>query len=104
MSWEVRVSKRFWETIAVLREKYERAEYLELIDAVRDALDELAEKGSVTVAGWDEHVLIHAPFDDGCHFEFHIHDDDTLVVYFMRTSKHTIRMIGVYGHKSIPNS
>ena len=39
---------------------------------------------------------------DGRRGEFHIHDDDVLVVYFKRVGRRTIRLVGVYGHESIP--
>lgn len=49
-------------------------------------------------------MLAHSPFADGHHFEFHTFDDDVLVVYFKRESKHVIRMVGIYSHDTIPNA
>ena len=62
---------------------------------------ELQEKGHVEYAGLSDHKLTKYPCNDGNHFEFHIHDDDVLVVYFKRERKRVIRMVGVYPHESI---
>ena len=48
-------------------------------------------------------MLACQPFADGNHFEFHIHDDDVLVVYFKRERRHVIRMVGVFDHRSLPS-
>lgn len=104
MSWTVLVSRGFWASLAKLRQKYGRQEYVEIVSAVRDALEELGEKGSVSIAGWDEHALRHAPFDSEGYYEFHLHDGDVLVVYFKCSAKRVIRMVGVYDHAGIPNS
>lgn len=48
-------------------------------------------------------MLEHAPFGDGHFFEFHTFDDDVLVVYYKRESKHVIRMVGIYDHDTIPS-
>lgn len=58
--------------------------------------------GTVTEAGWDDHRLVRPPFSDGLHFEFHVHDDDVLVVYFRRERRRVIRMVGIYDHDGIP--
>ena len=69
---------------------------------IKDCIRELEESGHVRLAGWNEHALSKPPFNDGSHYEFHIYDDDVLVVYFKRERKRTIRMVGVYDHTSIP--
>lgn len=100
--WNVRATQDFWKTVDALKPKYTRAEFIEIVRTVREAILELQEDGHVTLIGWDEHVLSSPPFDDGSHFVFHIHDDDVLVVYFKRFGRHTIRMVGVYSHQTIP--
>lgn len=104
MSWSVKATSDFWETVARLRNYYPRAEYVSIIKSVREAIAELAEKGTVEECGWSLHALNGYPFNDGNHFEFHIHDDDVLVVYFKRERKRVIRMVGVYNHTTIPGA
>lgn len=101
-NYQVKASDRFWLTLNPLRSKYTHDQIVEIICIVKDAIRELADKGYVDEAGWADHVLVRRPFADGCHFEFHIYDDDVLVVYFKRESKRTIRMVGIYDHDSIP--
>ncbi len=100
--YEVRISDRFWSTAKPLRAKYTHDQFLEIIGIVKEAIRELAEKGYVDEAGWDDHPLVRSPFADGNHFEFHIYDDDVLVVYFKRERRRVIRMVGIYDHETIP--
>ncbi len=100
--WDVRASDHFWLTAKSLKPKYTHEQFAEIINIVKDAIRELAEKGYIDETGWSEHELVRAPFADGCHFEFHIYDDDVLVVYFKRESRHVIRMVGIYDHKTMP--
>lgn len=102
--WDVRASAAFWSTVRPFREKYPEREYIEIIRTVREAIEELRREGRVVETGWSEHRLAKSPFDDGNHFEFHIHDDDVLVVYFKHERNRRIRMVGVYSHESIPSS
>lgn len=104
MSWKVRASAAFWATVRPFKMAYPEQEYLAIIKTIREAITELEQYGCVRETGWSEHRLAESPFDDRNHFEFHIHDDDALVVYFKRTSNRTIRMVGVYSHSTIPSS
>lgn len=103
MTWEVKASADFWKTVRAFRDKYPEQEYIAIIKTIREAILELEEKGRVDESGWSEHRLERQPFADGCYFEFHIHDDDVLVVYFRRERRHVIRMVGVYDHQTIPS-
>ncbi|WP_282741185.1 hypothetical protein [Olsenella uli] len=103
MSWTVKASAAFWETVRPFRDKYPRQEYVEIIKTIREAIAELAQSGEVQETGWNEHRLELSPYNDGQHFELHVHGDDVLVVYFKRERKHIIRMVGVYDHRSIPS-
>lgn len=100
--YTVKASEHFWLTLRPLRDKYSHEQIVEIINIVKEAIAELGEKGFVDEAGWDDHVLVRRPFADGNHFEFHIYDDDVLVVYFKREAKHVIRMVGIYDHETIP--
>ena len=101
--WQVKATNAFWETVRPFRDKYPRRDYLALIKTIRAAILELEEKGHIEETSWDEHVLARQPFADGNHFEFHIHDDDVLVVSFKRERRHVIRMVGVFDHRSLPS-
>lgn len=101
--YEVRAGRDFWLSLEPLRPKYTREQFAEIIMAVKSCIRELERSGRVDENGWDEHVLAKRPFDDGNHFEFHIHDGDVLVVYFKRERRRVIRMVGVYDHGSIPS-
>ena len=100
--WAVRVPGRFWETLERLRPKYSREQMVEIIVTVKDCIEELRRSGQVRESGWDDHALAKPPFSDGMHFEFHVFDDDVLVVYFRRERRHVIRMVGIYDHDTIP--
>lgn len=102
--WNVRASAAFWSTVRPFRDRYPEREYIEIIRTIREAIEELRREGRVTEAGWHDHRLDKSPFDDGSHFEFHIHDGDVLVVYFKRERNRRIRMVGVYSHESIPSN
>ena len=99
----VKAGRDFWRTLDPLRHKYTRSQFIEIVGIVKDCIYELQECGEVTENGWALHVLRKTPFDDGLHYEFHIFDDDVLVVYFKREHKRVIRMVGVYDHDSIPS-
>lgn len=104
MRWAVRASASFWSTVRPFKNIYPEREYLAIIKTIREAIAELEQYGRVMDTGWAEHRLEGSPFDDGNHFEFHIHDDDVLMVYFKRERNHRIRMVGVYRHDSIPRN
>lgn len=100
--YTVKAGRDFWNTLDPLRRKYSKSQFVEIVQIVKDCIRELQECGEVTENGWASHVLERAPFNDGLHYEFHIFDDDVLVVYLKRERKMVIRMVGVYDHESIP--
>ena len=102
--YTVKVSHHFWQTAKALRPKYTQEQFAEIVSIIRDCINELSEKGFVEESGWDDHQLTKSPFADGSHFEFHIFDDDVLVVYFRRERNRVIRMVGVYDHETIPSN
>lgn len=102
MTWDVRASASFWATVRPFKETYPKSEYLAIIKTICETIAELQREGRIIETGWSEHRLKRSPFGDGNHFEFHIHDDDVLVVYFKRERNRRIRMVGVYSHKTIP--
>lgn len=104
MTWQVKTTPSFWRTVKELKPDYSREEHADILRSIDDCIRELEEKGSVEETGWSEHELRRYPFDDGGHFEFCIYNDDILVVYFRVLRKRTIRMVGVYSHRSIPGS
>ncbi len=101
--YEVIVPRHFWRTAEKLKGKYTRSQFIEIIMIVKETIDELTEKGYVDETGWNDHLLAKKPFADGNHFEFHIYDDDVLVIYFKRERKRRIRMVGIYDHDSLPS-
>lgn len=102
--WRVKVPRYFWQTMAELRPKYSHAEYVEAVNAVKDCIAELAQTGTIAESGWNDHVLLQPPYNDGQHREAHTYDDDVLVVYFIRERNRVIRMVGVFDHRSIPGA
>ena len=102
-NYEVVAGRHFWSTLQPLRAKYTREQMAEIILTIKACIRELQRYGHVEENGWDEHMLAHAPFADGNHFEFHVFDDDVLVVYFRRERNRRIRMVGVYDHATIPS-
>lgn len=101
--YDVKAGPDFWSTLTPLRKKYTREQFAEIVRTVKDCIKELQEFGHVEENGWNEHMLSKSPFDDGLHYEFHIFDDDVLVVYFKRERNLVIRMVGVFDHRSIPS-
>ncbi len=104
LSYTVKAGRDFWRTLDPFRRKYSRSQFIEIVRIVKDCIRELQEHGEVTESGWAAHILERPPFNDGLHYEFHIFDDDVLVVYFKRERKRVIRMVGVYDHRSIPSA
>lgn len=101
--FEVKVPSNFWRTMLALKPKYSHEEFVEAVNAVKDCIAELERTGMIGEAGWDDHVLIKPPYNDGQHREAHTYDDDVLVVYFIRERRRVIRMVGVFDHRSIPS-
>lgn len=101
--YTVKAGHDFWLTLNPFRRKYNRQQFIEIAGIIKDCIRELQAYGEVTENGWLNHLLEKSPFDDGLHYEFHIFDDDVLVVYFKRERKRVIRMVGVYDHRSIPS-
>ena len=87
MSWKVRASAAFWATVRPFKMAYPEREYLAIIKTIREAITELEQYGCVRETGWSEHRLAESPFDDGNHFEFHIHDDDALCCLLQKDVK-----------------
>ena len=100
--FEVEVPDDFWRTLKRLKGFYTKTEMIEIIEDIKECISELEVSGAVAAAGWSDHALIRPPFNDGLHREFHVHDDDTLVVCIIRRSAYRIRMVGVYRHATIP--
>lgn len=103
-AYEVKVPRSFWRTMVALKPKYSHAEYVNAVNAVKDCIAELARTGMIEESGWDDHVLVRPPYNDGQHREAHTYDDDVLVVYFIRERNRSIRMVGVFDHDSIPGA
>ena len=101
--YTVKAGRDFWRTLDQLKRKYTRSQFIEIVGIVKDCIRELQERGEVTENGWAVHMLKKTPFDGGLHYEFHIFDDDVLVVYLKRERKRVIRMVGVFDHDSIPS-
>lgn len=102
--YTVKVSDHFWQTAKALRGKYTHEQFAEIISIIRDCIRELAEKGFVDENGWHDHLLTKPPYADGAHYEFHVFDDDVLVVYFRRERNRVIRMVGAYDHDTLPSN
>ena len=102
--YTVKAGRDFWHTLDPFRKKYSRQQFVEIVGIIKDCIRELQEYGEVRENGWANHLLKRSPFDDGLHYEFHIFDDDVLVVYLRRERKRVIRMVGVYDHGSIPSA
>lgn len=81
-----------------------RAQFAEIIRIIKACIAELAQHGYVDENGWAEHMLEKSPFNDGLHYEFHVFDDDVLVVYLKREQRRVIRMVGVFDHESLSSS
>ena len=101
-AYEVVAGEHFWATLGALKGKYTKEQIVEIVGIVKECIRELQEIGRIEETGWSEHLLRRKPFSDGNHFEFHIFDDDVLVVYFKREKGRRIRMVGIYDHASIP--
>ena len=102
--YDVKVPRSFWQTVVAFKPKYPHAQYVEVVNAVKDCIAELGRNGMIEECGWGDHVLVRSPYNDGQHREAHTYDDDVLVVYFIRECNRSIRMVGVFDHRSIPGA
>lgn len=102
-AYEVRAGRDFWNTLTPLRPKFTREQFAEIIRTIKACIAELAQHGYVDENGWAERMLEKSPFNDGLHYEFHVFDDDVLVVYLKREQRRVIRMVGVFDHGSLPS-
>ncbi|KRM37701.1 hypothetical protein FC39_GL000083 [Lactobacillus hamsteri DSM 5661 = JCM 6256] len=78
MAYRIKITHRFWKSADFLKEKYSKDEYKEIMNEIEESIIVLRNKGRLPEE-YDDHILRRSPFV-GQH-EYHVYDDDVLVIY-----------------------
>lgn len=98
MKYQVKISKRFWDSAKKLKKKYTNEEFSEIIDEIRESIVLLANDGALPQE-YQDHVLRRSPYFN--HHEYHLYDDDVLVIY-VRNNRHLyLRFVEVTDHANL---
>lgn len=98
MKYEIDFAKRFWKSPRVLKSKYTNEEYSEIIDEIKESILILAETGSLPV-DYDDHVLVKTPYFG--FNEYHLYDDDVLIIYHRFESRKLFHFVEVTDHEHL---
>lgn len=101
MKYHVSINKNFWKSVKKLKHKYSDAEYVEIIDEIRESILLLADEGSLPPE-YKDHVLRRSPYQE--HNEYHLYDDNVLVIYVRSDKQLHLRFIEVTDHESLNKS
>lgn len=109
MKYHVSINKNFWKSVKKLKHKYSDAEYVEIIDEIRESILLLADEGSLPPE-YKDHVLRRSPYQEHNeyhlqeHNEYHLYDDNVLVIYVRSDKRLHLRFIEVTDHESLNKS
>lgn len=98
MQYEVDFAKRFWKSPRILKSKYTNEEYSEIIDEIKESILMLAQYGNLP-RDYDDHILMKTPYIS--FNEYHLYDDDVLVIYHRFDSRKLLHFVEVTDHKHL---
>lgn len=98
MKYKVDFAKRFWRSPRILKSKYTNEEYAEIIDEIKESIMILANTGELPEE-YGDHILVKTPYVD--FNEYHLYDDDVLVIYHRFETKKVLHFVEVIDHKHL---
>lgn len=98
MKYKVRITKKFWSSASQLKKKYSRAEYNDIINEIQESILILANRGYLP-SEYQDHVLRRSPYQN--YNEYHLYDDDVLVIYVRNDKRLYFRFVEVTDHENL---
>ena len=98
MRYQVKISKGFWESAKKLKQKYTNEEFSDIIDEIRESIILLANDGKLPEE-YQDHILRRSPYLN--HHEYHLYDDDVLVIYVRNENHLYLRFVEVTDHATL---
>lgn len=95
MAYKVKITHRFWKSADFLKQKYNKDEFKEIINEIEESILILRNKGRLS-KNYGDHVLRRSPFVG--QREYHVYDDDVLIIYSKNTNKKILRFIRIVDH------
>lgn len=101
MAYKILIPHGFWKSAEFLTKKYNKNEFKAIINEIQESIILLHHEGKLPKE-YDDHVLRRSPFV-GQH-EYHIYDDDVLVIYSKNSNKMIMRFIEITDHSKLSGS
>lgn len=98
MNYRIKITHRFWKSAEFLKTKYPKEEVKAIIAEIEESILILRHQGSLPQE-YDDHILRRSPFV-GQH-EYHVYDDDILIIYSKHENKKLFRFIMVLDHEML---
>lgn len=98
MQYTVNIPEKFWSSVKRLRPKYTKDEFTDIIIEIKDSIKILASEGQLP-EGYADHLLRRSPYVN--YREYHVYDDDVLIIYFRNDKKLYLRFIEVLDHQQL---
>lgn len=98
MKYHVRISKGFWKSAKRLKQKYTNEEYSDIVDEIRESIFLLANDGTLPKE-YQDHMLRRSPYLN--YHEYHLYDDDVLVIYVQNKNSLYLRFVEVTDHETL---
>lgn len=95
MKYRIKISHNFWKSGEFLKKKYNKEELKEIIAEIEESIFILRSKHHLPKE-YDDHILRRSPFV-GQH-EYHVYDDDVLIIYSKNKHKLLFRFIEITDH------
>lgn len=98
MKYTVNIPDKFWRSAIKLKYKYTKDEFADVIEDIKDSIKILATKGQLPKEYYD-HPLRRSPYVN--YNEYHVYDDDVLVIYYRYEKKLYLRFVEVSDHQTL---
>lgn len=98
MKYTVNIPEEFWRSAKRLKQKYTHDEFVEIIEDIRESIVILAESGTLPPE-YNDHLLRRSPYVN--YNEYHVYDDDVLIIYYRHDKKLYLRFVEVIDHETL---
>ena len=100
MKYTVNIPDKFWRSLKRLKLKYTQDEFADVVAEIKESIKILASDG-VLPEEYHDHLLRRSPYVN--YNEYHVYDDDVLVIYYRYEKKLYLRFVEVIDHESLRN-
>lgn len=98
MKYTVNIPDKFWRSAKRLKHKYTKDEFADVVEDIKDSIKILATKGKLPKE-YHDHLLRRSPYVN--YNEYHVYDDDVLVIYHRYEKKLYFRFVEVTDHETL---